>query len=248
MLTKHDRNNNKNQYLLRGLVVCGLCGSMAPGYVSNKSTYYSCGARRNKNITSKPHNELIQVKHKPLDEKVWEGLKELLDNPENLEAQLEKRLHARRANLPPAQSTEEFDKELKHLATQEKRIVDAYREAVIDLSELKEQKDRIAKRRRVLETKKKAVLSHSEGLGKPEITMDMLGDVSARYRRVMAKANYATREKLVGNLVNSVTLYPHKAVVQGTIPLVTNDVLIPTDECPVFLCADSLILVILTGA
>ena len=33
------RNNNKNKYLLRGLVVCGLCGCMAPGYVSNKNTY-----------------------------------------------------------------------------------------------------------------------------------------------------------------------------------------------------------------
>src|SRR6476659_6631908 len=39
------RNNNINEYLLRGLVVCGLCGSMASGYVSNKSTYYSCGAK-----------------------------------------------------------------------------------------------------------------------------------------------------------------------------------------------------------
>jgi hypothetical protein len=30
---------------LRGLVVCGLCGCMASGYVSNKSTYYSAVER-----------------------------------------------------------------------------------------------------------------------------------------------------------------------------------------------------------
>ena len=46
------RNNSKNDYLLRGLVVCGLCGSMAPGHVSNHKTYYSCGAKRNGNITT----------------------------------------------------------------------------------------------------------------------------------------------------------------------------------------------------
>ena len=34
------RNNKKNSYMLRGLVVCGLCGSMAPGNVSNGYTYY----------------------------------------------------------------------------------------------------------------------------------------------------------------------------------------------------------------
>jgi len=30
------RNNKVNQYLLRGLVVCGECGSICSGYVSNK--------------------------------------------------------------------------------------------------------------------------------------------------------------------------------------------------------------------
>jgi site-specific DNA recombinase len=64
------RHNNKNEYLLRGLVVCGLCGCMASGYVSHKSTFYSCGAKRNKNIHSKPHDELVQVHHQPFDAKI----------------------------------------------------------------------------------------------------------------------------------------------------------------------------------
>ena len=38
---KSPRNNKKNNYLVRGLMVCGLCGSMVSGYVSNKKTYYS---------------------------------------------------------------------------------------------------------------------------------------------------------------------------------------------------------------
>lgn len=86
------RNNNKNEYLLRGLVVCGLCGCMAPGYVSNRNTYYSCGAKRNGNITSKPHAENIAVSHKPFDAKIWQGLIELVSNTENLKGQLENRL------------------------------------------------------------------------------------------------------------------------------------------------------------
>jgi site-specific DNA recombinase len=224
------RHNNKHEYLLRGLVACGLCGCMVSGYVSNKSTYYSCGARRNKHTLIKQHEELIQTRHQPFDEKVWAGLQELLDNPENLKVQLEKRLQAKKAKLLPSEPTNEFDKELKQLVMQEKRILDAYRQEIIDLSDLKEQKEQIAKRRRVLEGKKKAVLSHTEGSGQPLITIDMLGDVSARFQRVMTKANFATREKLVNRLVNSVTLYSHKAVVRGTIPLVTDDALIPARQ------------------
>jgi site-specific DNA recombinase len=224
------RHNIKNDYLLRGLTFCGLCGCAVSGYVSNKSTYYSCGAKRNKNITSKPHAELILVRHKSFDEKVWSGLTELLSDPQSLKAQLEKRLKAKSAKVYLAPSTTGFDNELKQLDAQEKRIIDAYREEIISMFELKEQKNQIGKRRRVLEAKKKAAVSHAEGLGQQKITLAMLGDVSTRYQRVMANANFATREKLVNYLVNFVTIYSHKAVVEGAIPLVTDDALIPSRQ------------------
>ncbi len=54
-------------------------------------------------------------------------------------------------------------------------LLDAYREEVISLEELKTQKEKIASRRKVLEGKKKAVLSHSESLGQPQIAMNELG-------------------------------------------------------------------------
>lgn len=224
------RNNNVHEYLLRGLVVCGLCGSMASGYVSNKSTYYSCGAKRNKNIRSKPHDEAIQINHESFDEKVWSGLTELLDNPENLKSQLEKRLQTKQEKSLPSLSTKELDRELMQLSKQEKRILDAYREEVISLDDLKEQKEQISKQRRVIEGKKKAVLSRQESLGQPQITMDRLGDVSARFQRVMAKANFEKREKLVNLLVTSVTLYTNKATVKGNIPIDKLDALIPSRQ------------------
>jgi site-specific DNA recombinase len=225
------RNNLKNEYLLRGMVVCGLCGCMAPGTVSNKNTYYSCGAKRNRNITTKPHDERISIQHPLLDQNVWDGLVSLLEDPENLKAQLHAKLDNKNiipAFIPPTYS--KMDKDLEKLDVQEKRILDAYREAVITLDELKEQKSKIANNRKVLEAKKKAALSQQESISHPEITMDMLGDVSARYRRVMANAEFATREKLVNLLINSVTIYPHKAVVKGNIPVITADVLIPSNH------------------
>jgi site-specific DNA recombinase len=227
---KSKRNNRKNEYLLRGLVVCGLCGALASGYVSNKSTYYSCGAKRNKNIHSKPHDELIQTSHKPFDESIWLGLTQLLSDPNKLKSQVEKRLQMRSAKVTTHQDTTDLDKELAQLANQEKRILDAYREAVISLDELKTQKEKIFNRCKVLEGKKDAVLSHSEGTERAKITMGMLGDVSARFSRVMAKADFATREILVNRLVNSVTLMTDKAIVRGNIPIDTLDALNPSRQ------------------
>src|SRR5258706_473627 len=220
-----QRNNNVNHYLLRGLVVCGLCGSIASGYVSNKSTYYSCRAKRGKSITTRPHDETVQVKHKPFDDRVWVGLTELLSDPESLRVQLEKRMQAKTKGLPSSKTDNDFDKELGQLAAQEKRILDAYREEVISLGELKAQKEKISSRRKVLDAKRKVALGHTESLREPQITMDMLlGDVSARFKRVMAKANFKTREKLANLLINSVTLLTDKAIVKGNIPITKLDV------------------------
>ncbi len=91
-------------------------------------------------------------------------------------AQLDKRLQARK--LPRSLPPDEFDQDLSQLATQEKRILDAYREEVITLQELRAQKDQIATRRKVLEAKKYAALRQADGPGQPEITMAVLGETS----------------------------------------------------------------------
>lgn len=220
-----SRNNKKNNYMLHGLVLCGLCGSTASGYVSNKSTYYSCRAKRGKNITTVPHDEVIQVRHKSFDENVWKGLTELLNDPESLKEQLEKRLQDKREKVHYAQVDAEIEKELAQLSNQEKRILDAYREEVISLEELKTQKEKIINMRKVWEAKKNVVSSPTEGTEPQKITMGMLGDVSARFGRVMQKADFTIREKLTRLLVTSVMIYPEKAIVSGNIPLIKLDVL-----------------------
>ena len=200
---------------------------MCPGYVSNKKAYYSCGAKRNKNITTKPHDDVrIVTRQKPFDEKVWQGLTELLRDPENLQTQIEKRLpQASRVSQSAKDAQSKIEKELEKLDIQEKRILDAYREVIIDLDELREQKTKIAENRAALQAKQKAAQSQLESSGRPEITIDTLGDVSARFERAMAKADFATREKLVNLLIHSVALHKKKAVVKGYIPVITTDAL-----------------------
>lgn len=229
---KSRRNNKSNNYLLRGLVICGECGCMAPGYVSNKNTYYSCGAKRNKNITTKPHDDInIAVRYHPFDDKIWNGLVELLQEPNNLKKQMEKRLSRKNSPSNSAKSEQtKIEKDIRKLDVQEKRLLDAYRESIIEIDELKEQKAKIARNRRALSAKQIAALSQLEGSGRPEITMTMLGEVSARFQRVMAKSDFAIREKLANLLINSVTLYKNKAIVKGNVPVIKGDVLNPSNQ------------------
>jgi len=131
---------------LRGLVVCGLCGSMASGRVSNRYSYYDCNTKKNWKITGKHHEEKIAINRRVLDQKVWEGLTGLLDDPEKLQSQLQARLEKKNFFLPPFPlPVIKTEKELEKLNYQERRIVDAYRESVITLEELKQQKAALAK-------------------------------------------------------------------------------------------------------
>lgn len=217
---KSRRNNKKNNYLLRGLVTCGYCGSMAPGYVSHKHTYYSCGAKRNKNLTIKPHEERVAVPHKKLDQKVWQGLVQLLDDPERLQDQLGKKIERfnRQAKKRPA-NIGELENDATKLAIQEKRILDAYREGAISLEELREQKGKIAKRRLIVEDQLHAAQNAQESRQDSEITMADLEDLSAVYKRAMSKADFATKAKIANLLIKRVKLFPDKAIVEGFIPI-----------------------------
>ncbi|MEX1248633.1 MAG: recombinase zinc beta ribbon domain-containing protein [Anaerolineales bacterium] len=215
------RNNKKHKYLLRGLVVCGLCGSMAPGHVSNRSTYYSCAAKRNKNLTTKQHTERVATRHANLDEKVWVGLVSLLDDPDKLKEQLDRKIERMKQPVTiDANILSKIEQELAKLSLEEKRLLDAYREGVIELDELREQKAKISKRLHVLKAKQKAAQSALERPGQQKISYTELVDLSAVYRRAMSQATFATRESIANLLINRVKLYPNTVVVEGIVPVV----------------------------
>jgi hypothetical protein len=46
----------------------------------------------------------------------------------------------------------------------------------------------------------------------------------------MAKADFEKKQKIVNLLVNSVTLFPNRAVVEGIIPVSSVDALIPSNR------------------
>ncbi|MEX2162605.1 MAG: hypothetical protein WD751_11940 [Anaerolineales bacterium] len=75
------------------------------------------------------------------------------------------------------------EQELEKLANQEKRLLDAYREGIIELDELREQKAKIAKQLHVAKAKQKAIQSAQEGSGKPDITVRPISCLQTCYEQ-----------------------------------------------------------------
>ena len=97
--------------------------------------------------------------------------------------------------------------------------MDAYREGIINLDELREQKATISNRLNVVDAQLKAAKGEQEGAEQTEISWPDLQDLSAVYKRTMDKADFKTKEKIANLLINRVMLYPDKAVVEGIIPV-----------------------------
>lgn len=115
------------------------------------------------------------MRHKSFDDKVWQGLSTLLDDPQELKRQVAQHLSRKQGtqtpNNPELHSTQ---KQISELGSQEERLLDAYREQVINLDELKAQKVKIAEQQKNLERRLKRLIEEQEGHSQPEVTLDEL--------------------------------------------------------------------------
>jgi len=145
------RNNCRNPYLLRFLVVFGLCGCHITGISHTPYTYYRCTSKRTGSKKAIPHDDTVSVRHSKPDDLVWNALVDLLDDPARLE------------------------EHIARLDAEEARILDAYRENVIDLSQLKSQMEKLSAKRAHLNALRETLGRPTEPLQRPQVTRDMLG-------------------------------------------------------------------------
>src|SRR5262249_21329414 len=151
------RNNTRNDYLLRCLLTCKTCGSALFGITYPAAggrpphRYYKC---HGKDCAARDRDRPCpqsRVKADELDAAVWEHVKGLLHDPATLLEQFE--AFARRADGKAATERAEDQKEegqLRRLDREERRLLDAYQAEVIDLAELKERRQQLARRRQAL--------------------------------------------------------------------------------------------------
>lgn len=111
------------------------------------------------------------------------------------------------------------EQELEKLANQEKRLLDAYREGIIELDDLREQKAKVAKRPHVVKAKQKAIQSVQEGQGTPDITLSELLDLSAIYKRAMSKADASTKQDHRKSAYQPSEIIPNESYCRRNYPL-----------------------------
>ena len=135
--------NSKGKNLLQGLISCKKCGYgftiSSSGKNINNKKYYRC------NNPSRKACDNRGICTEELDQAVWSSLIEALNHPELIQKEISKRLLELKSE-PIMERQEILKKKIAVLNHESNRLLDAYQEGCIILSELKTRMSEIKKK------------------------------------------------------------------------------------------------------
>ena len=151
------RRGAKTQYLLRGLIKCGLCGLTYIGTASSRDGktefYYRCNGAHSPSIYgARGRCESKAIRGDHIEERVWSDVESFLRNPEPVLEQLHARLEsdAKGSDQTRKQVTR-LEGRLAEKETERSRVVGLYRRGRLSDAELDVQMDEISREESALE-------------------------------------------------------------------------------------------------
>ncbi len=124
------RNNQRNHYLLRGLLVCAICGHSLYGRTAQGKVSYACGTGKSRRPPGVPEHSCT-IAGSVVEPLVWQAVVELLQNPKLIARAWE----SSRENHPKqneAGGKERLESRWRALDRQRERLLDLFQEEQLD--------------------------------------------------------------------------------------------------------------------
>jgi site-specific DNA recombinase len=152
---RFSSRNTKEPTLLQGLLVCGQCGyslyRTSTRTTKRQAKYYRClgsdGYRHLKN----PPCGCRPIRVEDLDELVWGQVTSLLEKPELIRAEMERRRTESLKSDPLEQRRGQLVQELKRLEQQTDKLLDAYQEGLVSLGQLRHRMPELRRKQQTAE-------------------------------------------------------------------------------------------------
>jgi site-specific DNA recombinase len=140
--------------LLQGMLVCKKCGyayyRTSTRTSKRKIHYYRCLGSDDHRYRNGRVCDNRPVRQDHLDEVVWENVMRLLENPQLLGAEIERRIQAVRESVPTKRREETLRKESTRLHKQVNRLLDAYQEELVSLEDLRGRMHELRRRKKAI--------------------------------------------------------------------------------------------------
>lgn len=219
---KHfSRRHTKVPTLLQGLLVCRQCGCSlyrVGGCAKGKKYYYRCFSSfrhlhpDGRICSNRP------VRQDYLDELVWKEVVDLLENPELIRAEIDRRIQERRQANPAAVRKEVLVKERARIQKGIDRLLDVYQEGMLPLEELRKRVPPLRKREAAVKSELEALDAEVVDRERYNQLAGNLDEFRARMRESSANLDIENRRRIVRLVIKEILVGPDTLTIKHSIP------------------------------
>ena len=209
--------------VVQGLVSCAKCG-YALYRTSTRSSarsihYYRCLGSDTWRRLSGPVCNNRPVRQDLLDEVVWTEIVRLLEEPNLIENELDRRLAAAREANPTRRREETLRRDLARIVKSIDRLLTAYQEGLLSLDELRERMPNLRRREQTANIELQALLDQSVDRAAYLRLAETLTTFLTRLRSAATGLDVSERQRVVRLLVKEVLVGDDKIIIRHSIPL-----------------------------
>ena len=217
------RNNKRHFYLLRSLLVCGVCGRTLTGRVSGGHVYYGC-TNRGKNRDPDVPGHSCGIAGSIIEPLVWQAVVELLANP----ALLADAWHSQQdmVAVAPDELTR-LQARQRTLERQWTRLLDLFQEGLIKKTELSQRKGRLDAERENLAER---IVRLERQNRRQEAKAQMLEDYATFCQRIessLANPTPDMQQEVIRLLIDHVVVQKDEIIITHIVPTDDNCRLLP---------------------
>jgi site-specific DNA recombinase len=213
----------KSPTLLQGLLVCGQCGyglyRTSTKTSKRQLQYYRClGSDRYRHLRG-PVCQCRPIRQDYLDELIWQQVLRLLNEPELVRAEIERRIQENLSSDPVQQRKLRLERESKRIASQLDKLLDAYQEDLIGLTDLRTRVPELRRKQTALEKELQGVALQALEKSRLSQLNASIENFLASLRQSANKLEVAARQKIVRLVIKQVIVKEGTLTIQHSIPL-----------------------------
>ena len=221
MNARFGSRNSQRTYLLRSLLVCGVCGHTLQGRTQGKRVTYQCVYGGKHCPPDVPHHTCRLVAEE-VEALVWQALADLLAQPEQIEAAW----HALSQSQTSVSDTEHSTCQRRYtdLTRRRQRLLDAYEAGLISLTDFQERCNRLAPEMDALQQR----LAQPQA---PTLSLD-LDSFTQHIRHALAATDVETKQEVLRLLIERIVVSDEALTIEHVIPTIDSSRLSCTHHAP----------------
>lgn len=233
---RYSKRRTKEATLLQGMMVCNKCGyayyRTSTRTSKRKIYYYRCLGSDNYRYENGAICDSNPIRQDYLDGIVWDQVIKLLENPDLIRFELERRIQTIRASSPVKQKKDKLKKEITRTRKGIDKLLDAYQEDLIQLDELRSRMPELRKREMSLNEDLNCIESDLADQGAMLKMVDNMEDFLCKLRGSTGAISIVERQKVLRLVVKEILIDDKDIRIKHSIPLPRSNLPIATVEGP----------------